>query len=193
MGRVPSRARARHRLRVVLRARGTPLVLLAIAAYAAWLAHASIGWDWELVGVGAVAMVLGLGLLRADPAPVVRGALPEVVFAGACVRAEIDCRLRSARQPRDRPGHRSALTRRPEGRPRAPRRRRALGPVVVPARRAPRQRLPRPGQARPRRAPTARRSRRTRAAGSSGARTPASSPGENVTRPSRVCNSSDPS
>ena len=72
-----------------LRARGTPLVPLALAAYAAWLAHASIDWDWELVGVGAVAMVLAAALLRADPKPVPRGALPEAMFAGACVALSV--------------------------------------------------------------------------------------------------------
>ena len=48
-----------------LRARATPLGAPAAGAYAAWLAHAGIDWDWELVGVTAPALLCGVSLLAA--------------------------------------------------------------------------------------------------------------------------------
>ena len=52
-------------LAAVGRARGTALGAPAAGAYAAWLAHAGIDWDWELVGVTAPVLLCGVSLVAA--------------------------------------------------------------------------------------------------------------------------------
>jgi O-antigen ligase len=44
-------------------ARGHPLAPVALAAYAAFLVHASIDWDWEMAAVTIAALVCGAALL----------------------------------------------------------------------------------------------------------------------------------
>lgn len=48
-----------------LRARNAPLVAATAGAYAAFLFHAGIDWDWELTGVTLTALLVGCALLVA--------------------------------------------------------------------------------------------------------------------------------
>jgi hypothetical protein len=58
-------------------ARGHPLVPAATAAYAAYLVHASVDWDWEMAAVTLIALTCGAGLLaaadRRDTPPLLLG------------------------------------------------------------------------------------------------------------------------
>ena len=60
-----------------LTARSHPLVPAATAAYAAYLVHASVDWDWEMAAVTLTALTCGAGLLagadRRDPPPLLLG------------------------------------------------------------------------------------------------------------------------
>jgi tetratricopeptide (TPR) repeat protein len=57
-----------------VRARRNRIVPVSAAAYLAWVAHAGVDWDWELVGVSLVALLAGsVGLLAAE-----RGAVRSV-------------------------------------------------------------------------------------------------------------------
>jgi tetratricopeptide (TPR) repeat protein len=67
-------------------ARHEPLAIGAIGAYAAFLVHAAIDWDWELLGVTVPALACGVALLTLRPersAPVVPG--QNLRIAGAAV------------------------------------------------------------------------------------------------------------
>jgi hypothetical protein len=74
-------------------ARGDPLAALALAAYAAFLVHASVDWDWEMAAVTIAALVCAAALLafadqRAPPpllSPRVRAAAVAVGLALAVV------------------------------------------------------------------------------------------------------------
>jgi hypothetical protein len=48
-----------------VRARGQPLVPFALAAYAAWVMHSGVDWDWELLGVTGPALLCGVALVAA--------------------------------------------------------------------------------------------------------------------------------
>jgi tetratricopeptide (TPR) repeat protein len=48
-------------------ARREPLAVGAIGAYAAYLVHAGIDWDWELTGVSVTALACGVALLLLRP------------------------------------------------------------------------------------------------------------------------------
>jgi hypothetical protein len=56
--------------------RASPTAVVALGAYAAFLVHAAIDWDWEMPAVTLTALVCGVALLlsarRADPAPLGR-------------------------------------------------------------------------------------------------------------------------
>lgn len=67
-------------------ARREPLAVGAIGAYAAFLFHAGVDWDWELVGLTAPALACGCALLALRPTP--RAPLVPATgarFAGAAV------------------------------------------------------------------------------------------------------------
>jgi tetratricopeptide (TPR) repeat protein len=67
-------------------ARREPLAVGAIGAYAAFLFHAGVDWDWELVGLTAPGLACGCALLALRPTP--RAPLVPrtgVRFAGAAV------------------------------------------------------------------------------------------------------------
>ena len=65
--------------------RGSLVVGLA-AAYAAYLAHAAVDWDWELAGVTVVALLCGCGLVaEARPAEILRVASVPVRAAAVSV------------------------------------------------------------------------------------------------------------
>lgn len=67
-------------------ARREPLAVGAFGAYVAYLAHAAVDWDWELLGVTVPALACGVALLVLRPersAPVVPGTRLRV--AGAVV------------------------------------------------------------------------------------------------------------
>ena len=51
------------------RARRIPIVPAAFGAYVAYLAHASIDWDWELTAVTIAALACGIACLKSDTAP----------------------------------------------------------------------------------------------------------------------------
>ncbi|MFO7572831.1 MAG: O-antigen ligase family protein, partial [Gaiellaceae bacterium] len=48
-----------------VRARRTAFVPAVTGAFAAWVAHAGVDWDWELVGVTGVALLCGTALVSA--------------------------------------------------------------------------------------------------------------------------------
>jgi len=52
-------------LMAAFRARGHPLVPLALAAYVAFIVHASVDWDWEMSAVTLAALACAAGLLAA--------------------------------------------------------------------------------------------------------------------------------
>ncbi len=58
-------------LAAAVRARGRPLVPAVLGAYAAYLVHASVDWDWELAGVTLVALLAAGALVVSarDDAP----------------------------------------------------------------------------------------------------------------------------
>jgi hypothetical protein len=62
-------------LAAALPARRYPLAPGAVAAYVAFLAHAGVDWDWELMGVTAPALACGVALIVLQPAaaPIVPG------------------------------------------------------------------------------------------------------------------------
>jgi len=67
-------------------ARREPLAVGAIGAYAAFLFHAGVDWDWELVGLTAPGLACGCALVALRPTP--RAPLvprTSVRFAGAAV------------------------------------------------------------------------------------------------------------
>jgi O-antigen ligase len=67
-------------------ARREPLAVGAFGAYVAFLVHAAVDWDWELLGVTVPALACGVALLVLRPersAPVVPG--PRLRVAGAVV------------------------------------------------------------------------------------------------------------
>jgi tetratricopeptide (TPR) repeat protein len=67
-------------------ARGDPLTVGAFGAYVAYLVHAAVDWDWELLGVTVPALACGVALLLLRPersAPIVPGSRLRV--AGAVV------------------------------------------------------------------------------------------------------------
>ena len=65
------RARAAARSSLVppfvgaVRARRSPLVPFAFAAFAGWVVHAGVDWDWELMGVSGAALLCGVALVAA--------------------------------------------------------------------------------------------------------------------------------
>jgi hypothetical protein len=46
-----------------LRRRAQALVAPALGAYAAWLVHSGVDWDWDLMAVGACGLLIGVALL----------------------------------------------------------------------------------------------------------------------------------
>ena len=48
-----------------VRARRSPLVPFAFAAFVGWVVHAGLDWDWELMGVSGAALICGVGLIAA--------------------------------------------------------------------------------------------------------------------------------
>ena len=48
-----------------VRARRSPLVPFALAAFAGWVVHAGVDWDWELTGVTGAALLCGVALVAA--------------------------------------------------------------------------------------------------------------------------------
>ena len=66
-----------------VRARMTPIVPAALGANVAWLAHAGIDWDWELLGVTLAALVVGLALVAAARPESARAAVPRWYVPGS--------------------------------------------------------------------------------------------------------------
>jgi hypothetical protein len=69
-------------------ARHEPLAAAALGAYAAYLAHAAVDWDWELLGVTVPALACGVALLMLRPqtsAPALIGPRVRVAAATAAV------------------------------------------------------------------------------------------------------------
>ena len=62
---------------VALRARGDPVVPVAVGAYAAFLAHALVDWDWELPAVTLVALFCGGAILLAGRDEAARSLSPQ--------------------------------------------------------------------------------------------------------------------
>ena len=56
--------------------RATPTVPAAFGAYVAWLAHAGVDWDWELLGVTLAALTVGVALVAAARGDSVRAPVP---------------------------------------------------------------------------------------------------------------------
>jgi hypothetical protein len=84
-----------------VRARHSPLVPFAFAAFAGWAVHAGVDWDWELMGVSGAALLCGAALIsagRGDPrliSPVARGG--GLVLAAALTLLATTSVLASAR------------------------------------------------------------------------------------------------
>jgi len=78
-------------LAIGVRARRHPLVPCALAAYAGFLAHAGVDWDWELPAVTIAGLLCGAALLaagrrdreRSKPGPVLQGVVLAALIAAA--------------------------------------------------------------------------------------------------------------
>jgi hypothetical protein len=71
-----------------VRARATAIVPAAFGGYVAWLAHAGVDWDWELLGVTLPALLVGVALVAAARQDHVRSSLPRWLLpAGASLLA----------------------------------------------------------------------------------------------------------
>jgi hypothetical protein len=68
-----------------IKARAHPLVPAAFGAYAAYLLHAAVDWDWELSGVTLAALVAGSALVVAARRDMSRAPRPSLRVAGAVV------------------------------------------------------------------------------------------------------------
>ena len=89
-----------------LRARSVPLVPAALAAYLAFLVHASVDWDWEMTSITVTAILLGAVLLaasrrREEEVPLATGArvaviVPALAVAGLCIVALVGNRAHAA-------------------------------------------------------------------------------------------------
>ena len=89
-----------------LRARSVPLVPAALAAYLAFLVHASVNWDWEMTSITVTAILLGAVLLaasrrREEEVPLATGArvaviVPALAVAGLCIVALVGNRAHAA-------------------------------------------------------------------------------------------------
>jgi hypothetical protein len=84
-----------------VRARDSPLVPFAFAAFAGWAVHAGVDWDWELMGVSGAALLCGAALIAAGRGgprmipPVARGG--GFVLAAALILLATTSVLASAR------------------------------------------------------------------------------------------------
>jgi hypothetical protein len=76
-----------------VRTRARPLTAPLTGAYAAWLAHCAIDWDWQLLSVGAAGLLVGISLLvqpgtvrvtgfRSAVLAAAAGAVAALVFVG---------------------------------------------------------------------------------------------------------------
>ena len=78
-------------LAIGVRARRHPLVPCALAAYAGFVAHAGVDWDWELPAVMFAGLLCGAALLaagrrrdeRTKPSPVLQGVVVAALIAAA--------------------------------------------------------------------------------------------------------------
>ena len=68
-----------------VRARRTAIVPVAFGGYAAWLAHAGVDWDWELLGVTLPALLVGVALVAAARQPGSRSLMPRWLLPAAAV------------------------------------------------------------------------------------------------------------
>jgi tetratricopeptide (TPR) repeat protein len=64
-------------LGAAVRARRNRVVPASAAAYVAWLAHAGLDWDWEVVGLTVMALLAGSVALLAAERGAVRAAVPD--------------------------------------------------------------------------------------------------------------------
>jgi hypothetical protein len=65
-----------------VRARRHPLVPAALGAYAAYLFHAGIDWDWEMTGITLAALLCGSAIVLASRETSARGLAPRIVRGG---------------------------------------------------------------------------------------------------------------
>ena len=120
-------------LAAAVRRRRDPLVAVALAPYAAFLAHAGVDWDWELAGVTLVALLAGAALVVTA-----RGDMAARVALGAALRPPVRHRRARGALRLPRPRLRAAAAgadRKPPGplagRARRGEHRRPLRPLVV--------------------------------------------------------------
>jgi O-antigen ligase len=66
-----------------MRARAMAIVPAAFGAYVAWLAHAGIDWDWELLGVTLATLAVGVALIAAARGERTRAPVPRWLIPGA--------------------------------------------------------------------------------------------------------------
>jgi hypothetical protein len=88
------------------RARSVPLVPAALAAYLAFLVHASVDWDWEMPSITVTAILLGTVMLaasrrREEEVPLATGPraaviVPALAIAALCIVALVGNRAHEA-------------------------------------------------------------------------------------------------
>ncbi len=79
-----------------VRARSTAIVPVAFGGYVAWLAHAGVDWDWELLGVTLPALLVGVALVAAARQPGSRSLGASLAPAGGCGAADRSGGIRRA-------------------------------------------------------------------------------------------------
>jgi phosphatidylglycerophosphate synthase len=89
-----------------LRARSVPLMPAVLAAYLAFLVHASVDWDWEMASITITAIVLSVVLLVASrqrqrevplgTRPRLAVIVPALALAGLCIVALVGNRAQAA-------------------------------------------------------------------------------------------------
>ena len=68
-----------------VRARKTAIVPVAFGGYVAWLAHAGVDWDWELLGVTLPALLVGVALVAGARQEGLRSPMPRWLLPAAAL------------------------------------------------------------------------------------------------------------
>lgn len=69
--------------------RATALVPAAFGGYVAWLVHAGVDWDWELLGVTLPALLVGVALVAAARRDELRSRMPRWLLPAATIALSV--------------------------------------------------------------------------------------------------------